>query len=298
MILISAGLLFFMRAAAKDRRTTPLLAGDVQAPIAAWLGAPFRTLEDTVADLEDGRRALQENKALRAELETLRAQNSRLRAQSERLRRLDSHLGVRLTGDIPDRRISARAVSDPSSPFVRSLLIGTGQADGIRDGYPVMSEVGLVGHIVSAGQRSARVLRLDDLNSRVAVISERSGARAILAGNNTDMPRLAFVAEADDWQDGDRILTSGDDGRLPMGLPVGTLLFAETRDVALHFIERPVDWVFILPYEGLANPDDVSTAEPIGGTKEEQTEDAIENSEITSASLPAESPIPAEEEAD
>lgn len=257
MIVLSAALLFTQRDAATERRTTPLLASDVQAPVAAWLGTPFRKLEGAAADIEDSRQALEENKVLRRELTLLRAENDQLQAQKARLRRLEKLLAVDRTGDIPDRRISARAVSDPSSPFVRSLLIAAGRENGVFDGYAVLSDVGLVGHVVSAGRRSARVLRLDDLNSRVAVTSERSGARAILAGANDDRPTLAFVADPDGWQAGDRVITSGDDGRLPHGLPVGTVLPGDRLAVDLDFLAATIDWVFILPYEALANPDDV-----------------------------------------
>jgi rod shape-determining protein MreC len=257
MIVLSAVLLFTQRDAATERRSTPLLASDIQAPVAAWLSAPFRQLEGAVADVEGGRRALQENKALREELTSLRADNARLQAQQARLQRLEKLLAVDRTGDIPDYWISARAVSDPSGPFVRSLLIASGRESGVEEGYAVLSDAGLVGHVVSAGQRSARVLRLDDLNSRVAVISERSGARAILAGANNDRPTLAFVADQDGWQVGDRVLTSGDDGRLPQGLLVGKVLPGDRLAVELDFLATPIDWVFVLPYRQLADPDDV-----------------------------------------
>ena len=256
LIVLSAVLLFTQREASTERRSTPLLASDVQAPIAAWLGKPFRSLETAVEDVENSRRALLENRALRDELVTLRAENTRLVARQARLQRLESLLAVGPTGDIPDKRISARAVSDPSSPFVRSLLIGSGRNTGIRDGYPVMSDMGLVGHIVSVGRNSARVLRLDDLNSRVAVTSERSGARAILRGANNSLPALSFVADPEGWKVGDRVMTSGDDGRMPQGLPVGTVLAGKRLSVDLDFLSKPVDWVYVMPYEGVADADD------------------------------------------
>jgi rod shape-determining protein MreC len=274
MIVLSAVLLFTQRDAATERRTTPLLASDVQAPVAAWLGAPFRKLEGAAADIEDSRRALEENKVLREELTLLRAKNDQLLAQRARLRRLEKLLSVERTGDIPDRRISARAVSDPSSPFVRSLLIASGRDNGVFDGYAVLSDVGLVGHVVGAGRRSARVLRLDDLNSRVAVMSQRSGARAILAGANDDRPTLAFVADPDGWQVGDRVITSGDDGRLPQGLPVGTVLPGDRLAVDLDFLASTIDWVFILPYEGLATPDDVDIEAPATDQTQADTPDS------------------------
>ena len=257
LIVLSAVMLFTQRDAAIERRTTPLLTSDIQAPIAALLGKPFRSLENAVADIEDGRRALQENKALRSELTALRAETDRLRAMQGRQYRLESLLSVERNGDIPDRRIAARAVSDPSSPFVRSLLIGAGREAGIEDGYAVLSDTGLIGHVVSAGRRSARVLRLDDLNSRVAVMSVRTGARAILAGGNTNYPTLAFAADSTQWQAGDRVVTSGDDGRLPQGLPVGTVLSEDQLRVELDFLDKPIDWVFMLPFDGIADAQDV-----------------------------------------
>lgn len=266
MIVLSAVLLLTQRDAATERRTTPLLASDVQAPVAAWLGAPFRRLEGAAADIEGSRRALEENKVLRDELTALRTDNAKLQAQKARLRRLEKLLAVDRTGDIPDQRISARAVSDPSSPFVRSLLIASGRENGVNEGYAVLSDAGLVGHVVSAGRRSARVLRLDDLNSRVAVISERTGARAILAGANNDRPTLAFVADVDGWQSGDRVLTSGDDGRLPQGLPIGTVLPGDRLAVDLDFLDAPIDWVFILPYSKLVDASDVDVRPSVDGS--------------------------------
>lgn len=259
MIVLSAILLLTQRDAAVERRTTPLLASDIQAPIAMWLGTPFRKLEVAVADVEDSRRALEENKALRAELAGLRADMIRLEAMRHRQKRLEKLLSVDVLAEIPDQRIAVRAVADPSSPFVRSLLIGAGQTDGIAEGYPVLSEEGLVGHVVSAGRHSARVLRLDDLNSRVAVMNPRTEARAILAGENREYATLDFVADQMGWQTGDRVLTSGDDGRLPQGLPVGIVRENTGIDfvVELDFQTRPIDWIFVLPYEPVANDEDL-----------------------------------------
>jgi len=43
-------------------------------------------------------------------------------------------------------------------------------------------------------------------------MSARSDARAILSGNNSDTPLLAFVEDRADWRDGDAVLSSGDSG--------------------------------------------------------------------------------------
>lgn len=260
LVTLALALLVSQREAAQERRSAPLLSADVQAPVAQTLGAPLRALEHTLATAEDRRRALEENKALRAELTELRRENDRLAAMRWRLGRIEDLKGIRVNGEVPSQQITARVVSDPGSPFVRSFLLGAGQVDGVREGYAVLSDSGLVGHVVSAGRQSSRVLRLDDLNSRVAVMSERSGARAILAGSNDANPELRFISDIEGWHETDRVVTSGDDGRLPQGLPVGTV-GADGR-VDLDYRRQPSDWVIVLPYAPIADAADVEQLGP------------------------------------
>ncbi len=255
LIVLAIILLFVGRDAAKERRATPTLTADIQAPIASFLGRPFRAIEMSLNIREDRRRALEENRVLRRELIATRREIDRLAAMQTRLARLESTLNIRVNGDIPQDKIIARVVSDPGSPFVRSFLLSAGAEDGIRQGWAVVSDAGLVGHILSVGKRSARILRLDDLNSRIAVMSERTGARAILSGSNEGMPTLKFIADAEGWDVGDQVVTSGDGGQLPQGLLIGEVI--EPGKVALAYQAEPVDWVAVLPFDHMVDDQDV-----------------------------------------
>jgi len=64
----------------------------------------------------------------------------------------------------------------------------------------------------------SRVLRLDDLNSRVAVIECARRGGGHLAGGNSDYLKLALLPTQLCVDAGDRIVTCRDDGRLPRGL--------------------------------------------------------------------------------
>ena len=257
LIVLAIIMLFVGRDAAKERRVTPTLTADIQAPIASFLGRPFRAIEASLNTREDRRRALEENRALRRELVATRRKIDRLAAMQTRLARLESTLNIRVNGNIPQDKIIARVVSDPGSPFVRSFLLSAGAEDGIRQGWAVVSDAGLVGHVLSVGKRSARVLRLDDLNSRIAVMSERTGARAILSGSNEGTPTLKFIADAEGWEMGDQVVTSGDGGQLPQGLLIGEVI--EPGKVALAYQAEPVDWVAVLPFEQMVDDQDVET---------------------------------------
>lgn len=161
------------------------------------------------------------------------AENARLRRENERLlqwqdaaRRFERQNAAyrSLLNATRDQRlsfISARVVVDARGPFVKTLIINAGGRDGVTKGQAVVGEAGLVGHIVETGARASRLLLLTDLNSRVPVVVESSRARAILAGDNGDRPRLRFLADSVPLQPGERIVTSGHGGVFPGGLAIG-----------------------------------------------------------------------------
>jgi rod shape-determining protein MreC len=81
----------------------------------------------------------------------------------------------------------------------------------------------LVGRVSEAGARAARILLITDLNSRVPVVVEGSQQRAVLAGDNSERPSLRYLEADSAIRIGDRIITSGQGGIFPPGLPVGVV---------------------------------------------------------------------------
>ena len=234
------------------------------APVLTVLSKPLRAVETMLLNLTERSRAVEENKALREELYTLREDKQRSLLKEAKLKRLEQILSARPGIDIPTEKIAARAVSEIDGPFVRSALINAGSKVGIKKGHPVMTVDGLYGHVLSVGRNSARVLRLGDLNSRISVMSARSDARAILSGNNSSTPLLAFVEDRADWRNGDTVLSSGDSGILPQGLAIGKVKRQEngTFAVSLHTANKIVDWVWVYPYVPIAVPDESEVSEP------------------------------------
>jgi rod shape-determining protein MreC len=81
-----------------------------------------------------------------------------------------------------------------------------------------------VGRVVQLGERSARVLLVTDFNSRVPVMGEASGLRAILFGDRDDLGTLTDLPERGDFILGERVLTSGEGGIFPRGIVVGEIV--------------------------------------------------------------------------
>ena len=118
---------------------------------------------------------------------------------------------------------TGRVIADARGPFVRSALINLGRQDGLRIGYAVINGDGLVGRTVDAGGSVARVLLLNDLNSRIPVLVGPAGVRGLASGDNSAELQLDFLPDGAALYAGDEVYTSGSDGTLPRGLRIGVV---------------------------------------------------------------------------
>ncbi len=202
------------------------------------------------------------------ENERLRIENRRLldwKAHAERLQsriaRYNALLNVQIEAGID--YVTARAVADGGGAFVRTQVINAGRRDGVAKGQAVVNHKGLVGRVVGAGETTARVLLVTDLNSRVPVMIGDQGQRAILTGDNSAQPRLQFLMATGKVEVGDAVMTSGDGGILPPGLPIGVVAgIDQVGDyrVVWYPHDGPIDAVRVLKYSFPANLDAIDGA--------------------------------------
>ncbi len=195
---------------------------DIVAPIMDVMSRPAATISQAVD-------SVRELASLHSENERLRRENVRLRAWQEAAMRLSTQNAAlqAMLDFVPDQRATfsaARVISDSGGAFVRSMLINAGSRNGVNKGNAVLTGSGLVGRVATAGNRSARVLLITDINSRVPAVIESSRERAILAGNNSDTLRLVFLPSNTSVKPGDRVVTSGHGGVFPPGLPIGKVI--------------------------------------------------------------------------
>jgi rod shape-determining protein MreC len=105
----------------------------------------------------------------------------------------------------------------------------------------------LVGRTVDAGASVARVLLLNDLNSRVPVVVGPAGVRALVSGDNSAELQLDFFPDGASVYLGDEVYTSGSDGVLPRGLRVGVVTGAPSAfKVRPHAELNALDAVSVL----------------------------------------------------
>lgn len=194
---------------------------DAVSPVLSALASPVEAARTVI-------RGVAEIAYLREDNLRLREENARLMKWQEMARRYEYENAslrrlTQITADPTIGFISARVVGDASGSYVRTVLLNAGGKDGVRRGQITLTEAGVVGRVVELGQQSARVLLLDDLNSRIPIMLEGSRYRGILAGDNTAQPRIEFLPGNAQVSPGDRVVTSGDGGLFPPGLPIGVV---------------------------------------------------------------------------
>ena len=174
--------------------------------------------------------------ALRADNLRLRQENTELREWREsalKLTKENSALQSLLNFKTEPGRtyISARVIADTGGAFTRGLVVTAGQLDGVREGMAAMTGDGLIGRVVEVGEWSSRVMLITDLNTRIPVMVQDTGDRAILAGDNSAYPRLMYLPQDATPRTGARVVTSGHGGIFPPNLPVGVVVEGSRRDV-------------------------------------------------------------------
>jgi rod shape-determining protein MreC len=221
----------------------------VLAPVGDALSAPGRWIGSGVSAVQDYFMAGSQNHELKAELKDMRQWRDVAIALKDENARYRILLGLKTDPPIP--MVAARIVTDSRGPFSDTRLANAGQDKGVKPGNPVMSENGLVGRVIGVTNGASRVLLLTDIASRTPIMIDRTNARAILTGDGGPNPRLDYLRGRDPIREGDRLLTSGDGGVLPRGLPVGTAtrgLDGRWR-VVLASDRAPIDFVRILLFE-------------------------------------------------
>ena len=264
LIAASFGLMLLGKADALLAERARMALADALAPIYGLVAEPLASLRDVVEDARS--------------LWSMRTENRRLREENDNLRRWQA-VALALDAEnaalkanlhwIPDPApsyVTARVVADAGGVYARAVLISTAPGTNLARGQIALDERGLVGRITEIGSRSARVLLLTDMNSRIPVTLENSRARAILVGTNGPRPRLMYWPEGVIPAEGERVVTSAEAGAFPAGLPVGTVHYSAGNVPEVETAARldRLEVVRIFDY-GLGGvlPPEVAAARPV-----------------------------------
>ena len=202
---------------------TRAVLNDLIYQVAIVTSAPEKFTKYVVKLTSDHYSVYRENEKLKEEVEVLRNE----KIQKEYLLTENTILkeALQLTGTKAleqDISIIAKVIIDQESPYLKSFLLNKGTRDGVLKGMTVFSKKYLIGTIIESNYLTSRVLLINDLNSRIPVIIENTSVNAILTGLGKDNNlELQYLPEQFQLSAGKNIYTSGKDGILAAGIPVG-----------------------------------------------------------------------------
>ena len=171
-----------------------------------------------VGQLEEENRSLKEKnseleKNLR-ELEVIKSENEVLK---EYVNLKDKYSNYQtMPGYVINRDISN---------FSSVVIINLGTKDGVRVNMPVIAEEGLVGHVISVTESTAKVQTIVDTASTISCTISNSNDNLIARGtlDNESNLKATYIPTDATILEGDKIETSGIGGIYPRGIYIGTV---------------------------------------------------------------------------
>ncbi|MBR1654341.1 MAG: rod shape-determining protein MreC [Clostridia bacterium] len=170
------------------------------------------------------------------ELEILKAENATLREY------------VNLTDKYTEySTYPAYVIQTDISNYSKTIIINAGKKDGIDVNMTVISDKGLVGHVISVTDDTAKVQTIIDTSSTVTgtISTTRDSivARGVIDSNKE--LKASFIPTEANILEGDMLETSGIGGIYPKGIHIGTIKkVVNTKNITNRYalIETAVDF--------------------------------------------------------
>jgi rod shape-determining protein MreC len=223
VIAVALVLLLLSRANPEGSARLRGTAIDLVAPVWSVVRVPFDLIGTGLGYVGDYIGAASRNR----DLEKLTAEQARALQTQAAIKSENQQLRSLLKVVTPERRViaSARIAGASSGGVVRSAVVSAGSANGVAVGQPVRVAAGLVGRTVEVGTSATRVLLLTDANSRIPVTIVRTGQAALVVGASRALVEVRERVGAEvPLVAGDRLVTSGDGGVFPPGIPVAVVV--------------------------------------------------------------------------
>lgn len=172
------------------------------------------------------------------DINNLKDENKKLKEQNAELNKNLSELGIikaenktlREYANLSDQytkytTVPAYIIDRDVSNLSNTIVINVGTREGVQKNMAVVSSEGVVGHVISVTETTAKVLPIIDPSSSISAIMNISRDNIIVKGelgNNNTLKGTYISADADLILNDD-VETSGLGGIYPKGLKIGKL---------------------------------------------------------------------------
>lgn len=206
-------------------------------PVFGLAGSSQQALQKTGNAILPRSALVKENEKLRLEHERLRIQvqqNAELLRENSALRQ-----SLAWQKQTPWKLKLARVIGRDPANWWRTVMIDAGEKQGLRANLPVLTAEGLVGRIAVTAPNRSLVLLLGDPNLRVgAIISDKDVHEAGIvlstsAPLDNNMVQFQYFSHNTAIKPGQSVVTSGDGGVFPKGIPIGQIVDLQSKSTEL-----------------------------------------------------------------
>ena len=188
-----------------------------------FISGPFVYIKKNFHNFQDHLYMYEEYKELKNKnynLASLLHENKFYKSENQRLKNLINEKNI-----YSNEFLTSKVLLDKQSPYLKSVIINKGFNHGIKLGVAVKERSYFIGKITNVNFLTSRILLASDLNSKIPVIIEPSGANAIMSGRGkNDYADLEYLPKITKIKAGDIVYTSGVDGIIPQAIPIGKVI--------------------------------------------------------------------------
>ena len=145
------------------------------------------------------------------------------------------------------KTVPAYIINKDISNYSKTIVINIGKNDGIEEKMTVIADEGLVGHVISVTDNTAKVRTIIDTSSSISCLMTTNNDSIICKGtldSNSELKAMYIPTNANLVQ-GDSVETSGLGGIYPKGIHVGTVKkIVNTKNIIDRYavVETAVDF--------------------------------------------------------
>lgn len=137
-------------------------------------------------------------------------------------------------------------INKDTSNYSKVFVINIGTKSGIQKNMTVIASEGLVGHVISVTENTAKVQTVVDSSNVVSATLEGSGDNIICRGMlEKNQLKATYINTTTTLTQGEKLYTSGMGGIYPKGIYIGTIKeIKETKNITDRYciVESAVDF--------------------------------------------------------
>lgn len=200
------------------------------------VGTVSNFVSEKVEDVQDIFVMKKEYAALKEQLkdyEYLKRNNVEIREENQKLRaQLD------FATSLEYKNIAAQIIGRDPNSLYSGITIDKGVKSGVKKGMPVLAiqdgNVGVVGKIVTVGMDTSLIMPIYDTKCNISARIKTTRELGIVSGNGSEEKPLSmsYISKRSlgKIQNGDVVVTSGENGNYMRDIPIGSISYIQTLD--------------------------------------------------------------------